>query len=126
MPNNVSKLILWCLPVLSQCRRQSEETTPSLLTLQLVVVRVCGEEDVREEFLEAVAGIAWPVLHVGPDRLVELHEELLGWRAQLFYHFVPLVDIFWVRPLRKTLHRLGTKGMGGVLGIGKHLGGTRC
>lgn len=35
-------------------------------TFQFVVFRVCREQDIREELLKAVAGIAWPVLHVSP------------------------------------------------------------
>lgn len=38
----------------------------SLLTFQFVVFRVCRKQNIREELLEAVASIPWPVLHVGP------------------------------------------------------------
>lgn len=62
-------------------------------TFQLVVVGVGGEEHVWEELLEAVPGVARPVFHVGPDRLVELHEEVLRRSAQLLDDLVPLVDI---------------------------------
>jgi len=65
-------------------------------TFQLVVLGVGGEQDVGEELLEAVAGVARPVLHVGPHRLVQLHQELQGRRSQLLDHLVPLVDV-WFR-----------------------------
>lgn len=69
-------------------------TTSLVVTFELVVVRVSRKQDVREELVEAVAGVPRPVLHVGPHRLVELHQELLGRRPQLLDHLVPLVDIF--------------------------------
>lgn len=65
----------------------------SSLTFQLVVFRVCGKQDVGEELLEAVASVPRPVLHVGPHRLVELHQKLLRRCAQLLDHLIPLVDI---------------------------------
>lgn len=64
---------------------------------------VRGEQNVGEELLETVAGVARSVLHVGPDRLVEFHQELLGRRPQLLDHLIPLVNIFWVAMLRKKL-----------------------
>lgn len=65
----------------------------SIFTFQFVVFRVCGKQDVREELLKAVASIPWPVLHIGPHRLVELHQELLRRCPQLLDHLIPLVDI---------------------------------
>lgn len=60
------------------------------------MLRVCRKQDIREELLEAVASIPWPVLHIGPHGLVELHQELLRWCPQLLDHLVPLVNIFWL------------------------------
>lgn len=65
----------------------------SVHTFQFVVFRVCRKQDVGEELLKAVASIPWPVLHVGPHRLVELHQELLRRCPQLLDHLIPLVDI---------------------------------
>ena len=62
-------------------------------TFQFVVFRVGRKQDVREEFLKAVASIPWPVLHIGPHRLVELHQKLLGRCPQLLNHLVPLVNV---------------------------------
>lgn len=72
-------------------RHHDRQTGP--VTFQFVVFRVRGEQDVGEELLKAVAGVPRPVLHVGPHRLVELHQELLRRRAQLLDHLVPLVDV---------------------------------
>lgn len=66
----------------------------NVFTFEFVVFRVCGEEDVRKELLKAVAGIPRSVLHVGPHRLVELHQELLRRCPQLLNHLIPLVNIF--------------------------------
>lgn len=70
------------------------ENKTVLITFELVVFGVGGKQDVREELVEAVAGVPRPVLHVGPHRLVELHQELLRRRPELLDHLVPLVDIF--------------------------------
>lgn len=55
--------------------------------------RVRMEQHIGEELLEAVPSVSRSVLHVRPHRLVQLHQELLRWRAQLLNHLVPLVDI---------------------------------
>lgn len=65
----------------------------SIFTFQFVVFRVCRKQDIREELLEAVASIPRPVLHIGPHRLVELHQELLRRCSQLLDHLIPLVNI---------------------------------
>lgn len=57
------------------------------------MIGVSGEEHVREELLEAVASVARPVLNVGSDRLVELHQEVLRRRAQLLDDLVPLINV---------------------------------
>ena len=63
------------------------------LTFQFVVLRVGWEEDVGEELLKGEPGVAGSVLHVGPYRLVELHQELLTGSPQLLDHLVPLINI---------------------------------
>lgn len=65
----------------------------SPLTFQFVVLRVGWEEDVREELLKGEPGVAGSVLHIGPYRLVELHQELLTGSPQLLDHLVPLINI---------------------------------
>lgn len=65
-------------------------------TFQFVVFRVRMEQHIREELLEAVTSVSRPVLHVCPHGLVQLHQELQRWRAQLLNHLVPLVDILWL------------------------------
>lgn len=42
-------------------------------TFQFVVVGVGREEHIWEEFLKAVSSIAWPVLYVRSNGLVQLH-----------------------------------------------------
>lgn len=71
-------------------------------TFQLVVFRVRMEKHIREELFEAVPGVPRSVLHVRPHRLVQLHQELLRWRAQLLNHLVPLVNILGFSVRKRT------------------------
>ena len=87
----------WSKPSISHSTAPRGGGGERSVTFKLVVLRVGGEQHVREELLEAVAGVAGPVLHVRPHRLVELHEELLRGRAQLLDHLVPLVDVLGSR-----------------------------
>lgn len=62
-------------------------------TFQFVVVRVGREQHIRKELLKAVPSVARPVFHVRSHGLVELHEEILRWGAELLNYLVPLVDV---------------------------------
>lgn len=72
------------------------ERVGSIFTFQFVMFGVCRKQDIREELLEAVASVPWPVLHVGPHRLVELQQELLRRCPQLLDHLIPLINILWL------------------------------
>lgn len=62
-------------------------------TFQLAVIGVSREEHIREELLKAVSSIARPVFNIRSDRLVQLHQKVLRWGAQLLNNFVPLIDV---------------------------------
>lgn len=62
-------------------------------TFQFAVIGVGGEEHIRKELLEAVSSVARPVFNIRSDRLVQLHQEVLRWGAQLLDNFVPLINV---------------------------------
>lgn len=62
-----------------------------------------GEGPVWEELGEADAGILRLVHHVVPHRLHQPVHELQTGRAQDLDHFVPLVDVWTTRLLRKDI-----------------------
>lgn len=57
------------------------------------MIGVSGEEHIREELLKAVSSIARPVFNIRSDRLVQLHQKVLRWGAQLLDDFVPLINV---------------------------------
>ncbi len=63
------------------------------LTFELVVLRVCREEAIREELGEGQAGVFRPVLHIVTHRRLQFLHELRRGRAELLYNLIPLVDV---------------------------------
>lgn len=61
------------------------------------MIGVSWEEHIREELLKAVSSIARPVFNIGSDRLVQLHQKVLRWGAQLLDDFVPLINVWSVK-----------------------------
>ena len=81
-------------PLLGVDDEHLAEEVPRLAGPQPVVVAgLGGEEDVREEPLEAVARVPGPVLHVVPDGGLQPPHEVLAGRAELLDDLVPLVDV---------------------------------
>lgn len=68
------------------------------------MIGVSGEEHIREELLKAVSSIARPVFNIRSDRLVQLHQKVLRWGAQLLDNFVPLIDV-WGINVKGTAHK---------------------
>lgn len=90
--------------LLCQIARLQLKVCKLWLTFEFVVLRVCREEAIREEFGEGQASVFWPVLHIVTHRRLQFLHELRRGRAELLYNLIPLVDVWkWVESWKKHL-----------------------